>query len=75
VEDLRVDKKEKQPIKVATPNAMAGVCESMRPLGLLAGQTKESPECWHCCELTEQLFYGAEPLGVESHGVGVLEKH
>ena len=31
-----------------------------RPLGLLAGQANESPDCWSPDEAVEQWFYGAE---------------
>ena len=62
VEDVRVDKKEKQPIKAVPPNTIVGADEAIRPLGLLASKAKESPDCWDRCEETEQLFYGAVPI-------------
>jgi hypothetical protein len=63
-----VDEGEKRPINAIPSNKKIGMDHAPRPLGLIAGQVKESPDCWDRCEETEQLFYGAEPLGGDSFG-------
>lgn len=49
-----------KPMVQLVPIAAAG---GARPLGLLAGQAKESPDCWSPDEEVEQWFYGEEKVG------------
>jgi hypothetical protein len=73
VDSFRMDEGEKQPINAIPSKKTIGMDHATRSLGLLAGQAKESPDCWDRCEETEQLFYGAEPLRGESFGSGAWQ--
>ncbi|MEX1115802.1 MAG: type II toxin-antitoxin system prevent-host-death family antitoxin [Akkermansiaceae bacterium] len=46
-----------KPMVQLVPVAAVG---SARPLGLLAGKAKESPDCWSRDEEVERWFYGEE---------------
>ncbi len=74
VDSFRMDEGEKQPINAIPSKKTIGMDHATRSLGLLAGQAKESPDCWDRCEETEQLFTESNRSGVNRLGQ-VLGKH
>jgi len=49
-----------KPMVQLVPVVAAG---GARPLGLLAGQAKESADCWTRDEVVEEWFYGKDKAG------------